>query len=224
MKRILDEDGVDIEQGSDAWAVARIGIPTSSKADKIFKPKERKRSTQDTKYRRELLAEWLTGRAVDAATSGFMQRGSVMEQEALQWYEFTKGVNVERVGFVTRDDGMFGYSPDGFVGDDGTTEVKCYELVHHVTALLEDDDGHIGQCMSGLYVTGRKWCDRIYYHPTLPPVVKRIYRDDDWIADFVPVLDTFIATLRTERAYLAETYKCAPIEPVLDDGGRRMPF
>jgi len=51
----------DIEQGSERWLQARLGIPTASAFDKIV-TSTGKASTQSNAYMNKLLAEWLTGR------------------------------------------------------------------------------------------------------------------------------------------------------------------
>jgi len=216
---------VDVEQGSDAWVAARLGIPTASGAHKILTPATRKPSRQADAYMRELLAEWLTGRPVDGVSTGIIERGMQLEDEARAWYEYTYDADVERVGFVTRDDGMFGGSPDGLVGDEGGLEIKVRSLTNHVAALLRVDHDHAAQIQSYLYLTDRVWWDRVYWHPSLPAVVCRMHRDDEWIDAFASMLDAFVSRLLDARRYLVEERNCTPREMILDEAsGRVMPF
>ena len=65
------------------------------------------------------------------------RRWRTLEAEAIRWYGFERGVDVQRVGLILTDDGKVGGSPDGLVGDDGLIEVKCYDAEHHMLAALD---------------------------------------------------------------------------------------
>ena len=184
---------VDVEQGSAEWLQARLGIPTASQFHRILTPKTMKLSGQAAGYRNELPAEWFLGEPNDAGRSEFMARGNDMEDEAVKWYEFERNVTVDRVGFCLTDDKQIGCSPDGLVGDDGGLEIKIQSASNHVGSLLtEDDEQHRCQIQGGLYVTGRQWWDRLYYHPTLPSVVRRMERDDEFINPLEVALTEFL--------------------------------
>jgi YqaJ-like viral recombinase domain len=45
-----------------------------------------------------------------------MERGLIVEADAVDWYEFDHDVTVQRVGFVTDDDHAVGCSPDRLIG------------------------------------------------------------------------------------------------------------
>jgi hypothetical protein len=191
---------LDVEQGTMEWALARLGIPTASQFDRILTPKTRKASTSRDAYRAELLAEWLMGQPLDWGTSAWMERGTELEDEARRWYEMDRGVDVQTVGVVVRDDGLVGGSPDGLVGEDGGLEIKCPAAVQHVKYMLGVDElAHVGQVQGYLYLTGRKWWDVLSYNPDLPPVVKRVERDEDYLAALVPLLDELVAQVVADR-------------------------
>jgi hypothetical protein len=195
----------DVEQGSKEWIVLRLGRPTASRADVFLTPKTRKPSEQRDGYRIELLTEWLLGAPLQDGSTPWMQRGSSEEAAARSWYSFERDVDVERVGFVARDDGLFGGSPDGLVGEDGLVEFKVLSAKEHVRALLgEDGTAHYGQCQALLYVTGREWCDLVNYNPRIRSVIRRINRDDIYLQAFLPVLDEFVSRLEVEKSRLAE--------------------
>lgn len=195
----------DVEQGTPEWLQLRLGIPTGSQFDRLLTPKTRKPAAARFKYRAELLAEWLLGYPIDNGSQTiWMERGTGLEAEARRWYEFEKGVTVQRVGFVTRDDGQVGCSPDGLVGDDGVLEIKCPSAVQHVLYLLGEEPDYLGQCQGSLYITGRRWVDFLSYNPALPPKLIRIHRDEEYIAALADVLDSFLAGLELDKAALGE--------------------
>lgn len=192
------------EQGSPEWRQARCGIPTASRFDRIITPKTRKASAQQVGLRNELLAEWISGTPSDDFASEFMQRGKLLEPEAVAAYEWERGVTVDRVGFVRHDDLAVGCSPDGLVGDDGGLEIKCYGMEHHIGALLSPnpDAEHLCQIQGCLWITDRRWWDRYYYHPTLPSVLVRVERDEEFIHALAVEVEAFVHRLEEAKGTL----------------------
>jgi len=183
-------------QGSEEWQDARLGIPTASQFHRILTPKTLKPSKQARGYLHELLAERLLGEPLDAASGGFMERGIILESEAAGWYALQSGKAVTECGFCLLDDRSAGASPDRLVGDDGLLEIKCYAPAHHVAALLGDaDDAHRLQIQGQLLVTGRAWCDLLFYHPSMPPKVVRHEADYELWQKLDNALRVFCAEL-----------------------------
>lgn len=191
------------EQGSIEWMRARLGMPTASQFDRIITPKTRKPSGSRPLYRAECLAEWLMGQPIDWGTSAYMERGTEWEDKARQYYAMIRNVDVETPGFILRDDELAGGSPDGLVGSDGGLEIKCPGAVQHVRNLLGADPEYTGQIQGYMYLTGRAWWDFLSYNPELPPVIRRIERDDTYISALIPVLDEFIGQLAEDKQHLA---------------------
>lgn len=198
------------KQNTPEWHRARLGIPTASNFDRIVTPAKLERSTQAKSYRYELLSEWLTGipHGADAPTQ-FMQRGTMLEPQAASWYEMTRGVDVREVGFVQRDDGLVGCSPDRLVGEDGGLEIKCPAASTHVRYLVEGLTGYTAQVQGSLWISGRKWWDLLAFNPDLPPIVVRIERDERYIAALAQAVDEFVADLLRDRELL-ESRGCVP--------------
>ena len=195
---------IDCKQGSARWHEVRLGIPTSSGFSNIITPKERKPSKSAEKYASALLSAWITGIPADAAESQFMQRGTELEPKARRWYEFDRGVTVRQVGFCLLDDHSAGCSPDGLVGDDGLLQIKCPGAAKHIENLIEMTDDHFTQVQGEMFVTGRKWCDLLSYHPEMPPAVARIERDETYLAALQPALAAFTEKLEARRRLLLE--------------------
>lgn len=186
---------LDVQQGSQEWVAARLGIPTASRFDSILTPKTLKPAAGRVGYMHELLAEWMLGEQLDAAETEWMSRGRDMEPDAVAWYEFHRGIDTTQVGFVLRDDGKVGCSPDRLVGPDGMLEVKCRGPKAHIACLLGDDPALTTQVQGGLWIAEREWCDQIGYHDQLPPVVTRTYRDEAVIKALSDALEQFLDEL-----------------------------
>ena len=193
---------LNVEQGSAAWLAVRRGIPTASQFDKLITAKKLQPSEQAPKYRNLLLAEWLLGANLDEDASQFMERGSALEEGAFDFYEMRQDVDVERVGFVLRDDRRTGCSPDGLVGADGGLELKCPSPQVHLGYLLDGmGDAYKAQVQGCLLICEREWWDWLSYHPTLPPVLVRCYRDEPFLKALSGILNAFcdhLAAMREE--------------------------
>ena len=132
----------DCIQGTTEWLSVRAGIPTASMFDQIITPKTGKLSTSSEGYMLRLLAERILKRPIEQqAFSGWMDRGSAMESDAVAFYEFQRSLDTVKVGFITNDAGTIGASPDRLVGDDGLLEIKCPSEAVHMGYLLHGSLG-----------------------------------------------------------------------------------
>jgi exodeoxyribonuclease (lambda-induced) len=184
-----------VEQGGAEWARARMAIPTASQFDKIITAGG-KLSGQAEKYASELLAEELLQIPLDNASSGYMNRGSVMEERAVRFYELQRDVDTEECGFILRDDRRVGASPDRLVGDDGLLEIKCPSAHVHVQYLLDSQGiGYRVQVQGQLWIAEREWSDTLSYHPDLPPALVRQARDEEFIAKIAAAVGQFLSYL-----------------------------
>lgn len=197
----------DIEQGSEEWHRLRLGIPSASNFHRIITPAKGEPSRQAIGYRRELLAEWLTGAPSGPKQNYWMQRGTELEAEARAYYEMYAGCEVEHVGFVWQDDdNTVGCSPDGLVGDDGGVEIKCPAPATHVGYILDQKipTDYIPQVQGSLWVTGRTWWDFVSYSPGLEPLVIRVERDNEYISNLKDSVNKFVRALLEEQITLIE--------------------
>jgi hypothetical protein len=198
---------VNVQQGSDAWLRVRMGIPTASQFDRILTSKTRKPSASQAKYLCELLAERVLGQPIDNATTEFMHRGSMLEERAVGYYEFTTGLATESVGFITDDDGRWGCSPDRLVGERGMLEVKCLAAQNHMGALLGMfDDEYVSQCQGQLWVAGRDWVDNLFWSPSMPARIVRFHRDDEHIDTLSEAVRSFCDRLDEAHRRLVREY------------------
>lgn len=201
------------EQRSAEWYSLRAGIPTASEFSSLV-TSTGERSKTLPKYAKTLAAEMFSGRTLDAWEGNqWTERGKEMEAEAIRLYEFAQDCSVTPVGFVTTDDDRAGCSPDGFVGDDGLVEVKCLKAENHIEAIVYHrkhgrcEPGYVQQPQGQMWISGRKWCDLIFYHPVLPLHVVRQFPDGSLIsaiegavADVIRERDVILATLRAMQA------------------------
>ncbi len=174
----------DIEQGSEEWLKLRLGIATASNFSSIVTSKGEPSATL-SKYALELASELLIIEQEETYKSFDMMRGNEIEPEAREAYQEYTFNCIEQVAFIKGED--YGYSPDGLVGEDGLIEIKCPNQVTHTKYLFEDrlPVEYVQQVQGGLFVSGRKWCDFISYHPNFKEdkklFIKRVFRDEDFI-------------------------------------------
>ncbi len=196
---------IEVEQGSQAWLDARIGLLTASNFDKLITPKTQKPSASMDKYVYDVLAELVLGRSLQDASSGFMERGTEMEREARSWYEFECDTEVTPVGLITSDDSTVGCSPDGLVGEDGGLEIKCPSAGVHVSYLLGDAyEQYYCQVQGSLWITKRKWWDFVSYCPGFPSKLVRFAADRDFQTKLSDCVDTALEKLDAGRKALRE--------------------
>lgn len=191
----------DVTHGSDEWFEARRGIPTSSCFDKIVTPKG-VFSTQSKAYALVLLAELYTGEPQQQfAPTYWMERGSILEAEAADQYEFMTGNTLLPGGFITDDKMRWGASPDRMVADKdgniiGALEIKCPAPWTHMGNLIDKaiDKKYIPQVQGQMLACENlQFVDWFSYHPTLSPSLIRTPRDDA----FIKVLETGLTQFHT---------------------------
>lgn len=177
----------DIEQRSDQWRQEKLGKFSGSDFHIMLGDSQAKKD-----YLWEKFAE-IKYQDSDREDykSLYMERGTILEPEARRMYNVINDVVVKEVGLV-EDDGEFdGYavcSPDGLVGEDGIIEIKCLVAKYHeqYTNPLSKKYEYIKpeyktQVQYNLFITDRKWCDFVYYHPRSGCHIIRIERDEEYI-------------------------------------------
>lgn len=195
-----------IEQGTDAWRLARAGKVTASRfidaiditqpePGAVFKSGPRKgqlklptSSAARNKYLREIVFERLSA-APTHEVGGYATRwGSDVEAYGKEAFELETGLIVMPGQFVTHPAYDFiGCSPDGLIGQTGGYESKCPmdEAVHINTWLCGMPEEHKPQVQGCMLVTGRLWWEFISYDPRVAERFRlfhqRIERDTAYI-------------------------------------------
>jgi len=180
---------LNVEQGSDEWLQARMGVATCSEFSNIITPARGDESKSMPKYAKKLALELVYEKLKEESfKSAAMLAGNELEAVARQLYQEKTFNLVERAGFIKTDCGNFGFSPDGLVDDEGIIEIKCLEAEAHSEIILNNKmpDDYKCQVQGGLWISGRKWCDFIAYNHYFKNqdkklLVFRIERDEDFI-------------------------------------------
>lgn len=188
-------------QGSEEWHKARAGCITASNfAECCELLKNGGYSAKAKQYAFKLAVERISGELLqeDKFETWEMRRGRELEAPARYAHEQKIGVMVEQCGIVKTDDGLFGASVDGLIGNDGCSEYKCFVSPSSLMPILLEGD--ISDCQyqiqGQLWVTARKWSDFVLYCPALAKIKKdltifRADRDEDFIAEMEPKLLKF---------------------------------
>jgi putative phage-type endonuclease len=200
---------IDCIQGTPEWHEARCGRVTASRIADVMARTKTGYGAARANYMAELIAERLTGTVAESYTSAAMQRGSELEAEAINAYEFMQDVDVVSVGFVIAPGlEMAGASPDGLVGDEGLVEVKCPNTSTHIDTLLTGKipQKYVDQMQWQMYCTYREWCDFVSYDPRLPQDlslwIKRVKCDDKRVSELIEGVTEFLSDLDEKLAKL----------------------
>ena len=203
---------LDVEQGSEEWINARLGIPTASGFKQIVTATG-KLSASRKKYLSELLAEWLLGYQIKEFDNDWTERGRFLENDAFKYYGLYSGLKPKKVGFCYKDEGrMVGASPDALVGKDGLLELKCPGEGIHLLYLVQEElpSEYFSQCQGQLWVTERKWLDFMSYHPELPPFVIRVTPDEKYHAALDKHMSVFTEEIKVYREKLRVDHGLVP--------------
>ncbi len=182
----------DMEQNSEAWLQARLGLPTASEfATILAKGRDGGESKGRKTYLYKLAGEIITGAPSENYTNGHMERGHAMEPEARAAYAFMRDADPQKVGFIKN--GRAGASPDSLIGNNGILELKT-KLPHiMIETILRADlpPEHRAQCQGQLWIGERDWVDFTAYWPAMPLFVHRTYRDEDYIKKLSSAVEAF---------------------------------
>jgi putative phage-type endonuclease len=209
----------EIIQGSTEWFYQRLGKVTASRvADVIAKTKTGYSTSRDN-YMAQLVVERLTFTKQESYTNAAMQWGTDQEPFARAAYEAAQGVMVEEVGFVRHPTIEWaGASPDGLVGGEGEglVEIKCPNTLTMIETLLSQKvpGKYFTQMQFQLACTGRKWCDYVVFDPRMPAkaqlFVKRVDRDDTYIAEIEAEIVKFLAEVQSQVQQLNQYIESQP--------------
>ena len=199
------------QQRTTEWFAQRLGKVTASKvADVIARTKSGYSASREN-YLAQLVVERFTGTVAESYSNAAMQWGTDQEPFARAAYEHATGVLVEECGFVLHPEiSESGASPDGLVGDDGLIEIKCPSTATMIETLLDDKipGKYITQMQWQMACTGRQWCDFVCFDPRMPEglqlYIKRVDRDDAYIADLASEIRKFLAEVEAKVSALQQ--------------------
>lgn len=193
-------------QGSDEWFKARKGRITASNADRILTPTGKDSSQWDS-YAIELVAECIRPDELPAFIGNVhTDRGNELEAEARALFSQVMDLAVTEVGFITRDDGIVGCSPDGLIYQDGEpiagVEIKCPLAKNHLSYLVEGEipKAYMPQVHFSMAVTGLPWYF-LSYCPGMAPHIA-LAKPDAYTAKMKDAVDRFLIYYAERRRQL----------------------
>lgn len=208
----------DVEQGTPEWHQVRAGSITASMfgqiMDKLTRGPDKggyRKPIHDYAFR--LAIERISGEPLDEGMfeNYAMRRGHELEPEARAAHAFLKGLDIERAGFVTTEDGLFGASADGLIGEEGGSEYKCLIDPARIRDIVlnRDISEFAPQCQGGMWLTGRKWWHFCLYCPALQPAGKDLMvfpveRDEEYIERMESELVAFNRLVEDYRARILQ--------------------
>jgi predicted phage-related endonuclease len=188
----------NVQQGSERWFAMRRGRPTASNFSRILTAKKVELAAARWAYMDELIAECYWPELNKWEGNFWTDRGEELEPIAREDFSKRTGMTVKQVGFITRDDGIVGCSPDGLIVDaDGNwlsgLEMKCPAPKTHVRYVREGElpDDYKAQVHGSMAVTGLDTWHFFSYCPRLQPFHLVVERDA-YTERLSKALDTFL--------------------------------
>ena len=210
-------------QGSDDWKKSRRGVITGSRfKDARDKTAKGQPSAKCALYAKDVARQRVGGSVMEIYQNSAMRFGTEQEPLARSAYEMLTGNLVFEAGFITDDEGVFGVSVDGFIGEDGVLEIKT--MVSSDTlfkAVVEGDiSEYVDQINGYLWLLNRQWVDLVLWAPDLADLglqmkVIRIERDDKAIDELEADLIAFSRVVRENESKLRRAAAAANASKVL---------
>ena len=207
----------EVQQGSAAWLALRAAIPTASEFGNLVTPKkwEIKKGAAAESYLCEKIAAWWLGMPLQEFKSfGAVEQGTILEEEAIPHCIYDLGLEVQRIGFCTTDNGTVGCSPDGLIGETSGLECKCCQPDTHVGYLLGGVLPEIygPQVHGSMLVTGRSEWKFLSYCRGFKDLFLTIPRDEKIQAVLETALSDFLLRFETAKTRMIEIHGHGPTE------------
>jgi YqaJ-like viral recombinase domain len=138
-----------------------------------------------------------------------MERGLIVEADAVDWQAFDRDVTAQRVGFITDDDHTMGCSPDRLVGDEGLLEIEAPLTYTQVEYWIsgEVSERFRPQLQGQLYISQRSWVDIVCWHDVLPKLVRLVEPDEQFITALARELQIFNFFIERVMEKIRATYE-----------------
>lgn len=173
-------------------------------------------SSASIAYCDELAFERISGQPYgDTYQTQAMRRGNEEEMWARARYEELYDVEIIETGIAITEDGKFGYSTDGARrGERSGIEIKTPSSTAKLREMVKSLDlsEYEHQVQGGMWIRGWEFVDNIIWMPQLKNVrneilVKRVYRNDDFIDDMVEKLLEFDARVEAAIKFWATPFR-----------------
>lgn len=172
-----------IEQLTDEWFKARVGLITGSRAGAILglSPFQSKDDVIRAMVREN------HGAAPEFNGNIATRFGNQFEKTALSFFELEKNLDVSPAGFVIKEGDVFGASPDGFVSDGRGIEVKVPYA--GIKKTLSEQPNYYAQIQLCMYCTGLKEWHFWQFDPRTSQGQHEIVKwDQNWADHALPEL------------------------------------
>lgn len=176
-----------MEQKSEEWFKARIGVITGSRVGAIIGVNPYQKAED---VLRDMVREYF-GAEKEFNGNVATNHGERMEPVALEFYQSLTGNNVELTGIVKHDEyDWMGASPDGLIGLDGGLEIKCPYWAKAPYSVHEKPS-YYAQCQHVMEVCGLEWMDFLCYIDEETYLLERLEKDPDWFKKHFAKLEAF---------------------------------
>lgn len=196
----------NVNQGSVDWAILRAGVPTASEMNNLLTDSlEVRKGEMPRTYVAKKLAEWWTGGPLAEFNNFDCEQGSILEQEAIPFLELEFNTSLQRVGFITTDDGKAGCSPDAMTNASGI-ECKCPRIETHIRYLLNGTvpKEYLPQIHASMFVTGFDRWMFVSYRRRLPMLCLEVEADADAQLAIGDALESFWFNFEEGKKKLCE--------------------
>lgn len=127
---------LNLQQRSEEWFKARLGVITGSRASNVFK-------SNNLTLVDEMIAERMTQSVEESFTSKAMEHGILFESEALKSYNERTKNSAQEIGFCVHDNyDWLAISPDALIFRDniavGAVEIKCPSSKKHIEYIRQN--------------------------------------------------------------------------------------
>lgn len=200
----------EIEQHRPEWHQMRIGKVTASELGNLVTADfSVRKGEMFTTYLAEKLAESWRGQPLPGFNVFDCEQGSILEEEAIPWFQLEYNVKIRQVGFIESDDSLSGCSPDGLIGDDLGVEIKCPNAQTHVKYLLGAvvPNQYLAQVHCSMFVTGYTQWLWVSYRRGFPQIVVKVDRNEEIIAKIKEAIRIFHERFNEGKKKIAEYQK-----------------
>lgn len=187
---------LDVEQNSEEWFEARIGLVTSSELNNVLMDPTK---AGYRNYRAQIMLEQMTGKTPERFTNKYTDWGHEVEDLALMSYTLQSKLQTRKCGIFIHKFLKIGDSPDAIVIDQpGCIEIKCKNSANHLEAIRTGHmpREHKAQVHNHINMTGSEWCDYVSFDPDFPPnaqlFIERIYKDEAYERNLIIQASLFL--------------------------------
>ena len=179
MIQIIPEE--ELQQGTDEWLEFRSSRVSGTDAYSLLKGKS--------------IAEILYAKQHNSFKGNYYtERGHALEEVAKDIYSEARKQVTNAGAIINTDYPNAMYSPDGLIGDNALVECKAFNEARHLANYQKPEPQIIAQVQFGLFISGRKYCDLIFFNPDLDDpkqmmLIKRIRPDKEMHKQFKNLLE-----------------------------------